>query len=220
MISFLEFLNTNSGCLYIYNRSSIVYGLPSDEFSEYTIVVSRDFVLPEDWTGLVISELCTLNYDVLVEGSTFYYIYNIDTWFNKVLNGDIDCWECACLNKKFIVKEYVKLMMKTDLVQLRKYVDSLITNISRTITLKQPVSVLDFWKVIKTCKFANQIIENHKIVNFKEAESEYHALQSEVKDSNLIERYQFDLALPYQLLRDRTDEILRKSKIKKVIQDE
>lgn len=220
MTSFLQFINENSGCLYIYNRSSIVYGLSSNEFSEYTVIVSRDFVLPEDWTGLVISELCTLEYDVLIEGSTVFHIYNIETWFQKVLNGDIDCWECACLNKKFIIKEHVKLMMKTDLLQLRKYVDSLISSISGSIVLKQPVSVLELWKVIKACKFANQIIESHKIVNFKEVECEYRALQSEVTDAELIDRYQFDLIAPYQLLRDKTDEVLKRSKLKKVIQNE
>lgn len=46
-------------------------------------------------------------------------------WFDKVLLGDIDTWECACMNKKFIIKEHVKLMMKTNSLQLRKNVDAL-----------------------------------------------------------------------------------------------
>ena len=220
MTSFLQYLNENSGCLYIYNRSSVVYGLSSNEFSEYTVVTLPSFIIPEEYGGFIIEEFCTQEYTALIEGSTFYYIYDIETWFNKVLNGDIDCWECACLNKKFVVKEYVKLMMKTDLLKLRKYVDSLITYVSGKIALKQPVSVLDLWKVVKTCKFANQIIDNHKIINFKEAEAEYNALQSEVTDSELIERYQFVLSQPYQLLRDQTDGILKQSKIKKIIQNE
>lgn len=220
MTNFLEYMKENSGCLYIYNRSSSVYGLSDKEFSEYLIVVSREFLLPEDWTGLVISELCTNNYDILIEDYTKYRIYKIDKWFEMVLNGDIICWECACLNKKFVVKEFVKLMMKTDLLQLRKQIDKQISTISGDICLKNPIDFVDLWRVINNCKFANQIIENHKIVNFKEATSEYLSLRNEVTDEELIERYTFDLVLPYQLLRDKTDDILKRSKLKKIIQDE
>lgn len=28
-------------------------------------------------------------------------------------------WECACLNRKFIYKEHVKLLLTTDLIKLR-----------------------------------------------------------------------------------------------------
>lgn len=37
-----------------------------------------------------------------------------------VLDNKIPAWECACLNKKFIKKEYVKLILKTDIVKLIK----------------------------------------------------------------------------------------------------
>ena len=38
------------------------------------------------------------------------------------MNGSIEAWECACLNKKFIIKEHVKLLMKTDPLGLRKQI--------------------------------------------------------------------------------------------------
>lgn len=217
-MSFLEYLKTNSGCLYIYNRSSIIYGLNAKEFTEYIIVISENFKIP-DMEGFVEGQ-CDGKCIILWEDTTKYTIYHINQWFEKVLNGDIECWECACLNKKFIIKEYVKLLMKTDPLQLRKQIDSLISELSGKIALSESVNVFDLWNVIKSCKFANQIIENHKIVNFKEANSEYLALNSEIEDSDLLERYTFDLALPYQLLRDKTDEILKQSKIKKILQNE
>lgn len=103
------------------------------------------------------------------------------------------------MNKKFIIKEHVKLMMSTDLLKLRVFVDT---------------HDFDNWETIKNCKFANQIIDNHKIVNFKEANDEYELL----KENPTKEQFEHLFKKTYDLLRSRTDEILRRSKIEKILQ--
>lgn len=213
----LEYFKENSGCLYIYNLSSSVYGLKENEFSHYIIIINDKFIYPEDWIGLVNHES---DYNVLYDNNTKFTIYKIKDWFDYVLNGNIICWECSCLNKKFVIKEHVKLLMTTNPLQLRKQVDKDIANISGKITLNESVDFTDLWRILVECKFANQIIENHKIVNFKETSPEYYALRSEVEDADLIERYAFDLNRPYTLLRERTDDLLKRDKIKKILQNE
>lgn len=208
---FLDYCKESSDCYYIYNRGSIIYGLNPKEFFEYTVIVSDKFVIPEEYE---------LTEGYIIEDLVKYQIISLKEWFDKMINGDIMCWECACLNKKFVIKEHVKLIMKLETLKIRKCVDALISNVSGKIALNEPVSYLDLWHVIKSCKFANQIIENHKIVNFKEANIEYAGLSSECDNSVIIEKYISDLALPYQLLRDKTDNVLKQSKIKKILQNE
>lgn len=71
------------------------------------------------------------------------------------------------------------------------------------------------WSDIKRCKLANQILENHKIVNFKEANKEYQLL-STAEDKNST--YKALMEQPYNLLKQKTDELLRKSKVTKFLQ--
>lgn len=133
-------------------------------------------------------------------------------WFDKVLLGDIDCWECACLNKKFVIKEHVKLMMTTSPLKLRKYVDGLRHRSDEEI---EQATTYNLWNDIKNCKFATQIIDNHKIVNFKEANKDYQLLQ-EANDRTYV--YKKLMEVPYQNLKLKTDDILKRSKIAKVLQ--
>ena len=76
------------------------------------------------------------DFHIVVDNCDFIFKTN-EEWFNDVLNGSIEAWECACLNKKFIIKEHVKLLMKTDPLQLRKQIikmDNAITEDSDIIT--------------------------------------------------------------------------------------
>ena len=148
------------------------------------------------------------DFRIVVDNYSFEFKTN-EEWFNDVLGGSIEAWECACLNKKFIIKEHVKLLMKTDPLGLRKQIikmDSKITEDS---------SIEDMWKVICYCKFANQIIENHKIVNFKEAIPEMTGLR--VCDYP-FRTYKYDLSKPLELLKKSTDGMLKKELQGKIIQ--
>lgn len=205
-MSFLEQLKEDPNCLYIYSWGPYIYGL-SKEPDNYIVIVSDDWVnktdveFPDTW-GIYI----------FLKDNIGYSFYRMKYWFDKILLGDIDCWECACMNKKFIVKEHVKLIMNVNPLNLRKNVDCLKYTSDSAVN---QASVYGLWSRIKDCKFANQIIDNHKIINFKEANKDYELLQ-EANDKAYVYKVLMDNA--YKNLRLKTDDILRRSKIKKILQ--
>lgn len=191
MNSFLDYLKESPDCLYIYNRDFSIYGLESKE--RYTIVVKDDWICPEDWVGF---------------DTDVYEVFHLNEWFNIVLNGDLIGWECACLNKKYVIKEHVKLLMKTNPLQLKKTIRT--QRLSNEIY--SDVNILRNWELIKNIKFAIQIIENHKIVNFKEAKDDYFNLlkcQSMEEISEYVNK-------SYQTLKDLTDGMLLQQRIKQI----
>ena len=191
MNSFIDYLKESPDCLYIYNRDFSIYGLESKE--RYTIVVKDDWICPEDWVGF---------------DTNIYEVFYLNEWFNIVLNGDLIGWECACLNKKYIIKEHVKLLMKTNPLQLKKTI--------RTQRLSNEtysdINILRYWELIKNIKFAIQIIENHKIVNFKEAKNDYFNL---LKCESIEEISEY-INKSYQTLKDLTDGMLLQERIKEI----
>lgn len=193
MGSFLEYLKNSPDCLYIYNRDYSIYGIPNRE--RYTIIVDEGWICPEEWVGF---------------NKNIYQIYSLKQWFDIILNGELIGWECACLNKKYIIKEYVKLMMTTNPLQLRKDID----NRYSILSAQSKIDLLEYWKLIKNIKFSIQIIENHKIVNFKEASKNYSELNS-ITESNEFFEYINSI---YKSLKELTDRILemdRRKKLKK-----
>ena len=84
-----------------------------------------------------------------------------------MLNCDIDAWECACLNKKFIYKEHVKLLMETNPLKLRLNFDSLRKNLESEAQIFFKRNDFKnakkcYWYIIKSVMFTNQILENMK----------------------------------------------------------
>lgn len=191
MTNFLEYLIESSDCLYIYNRNFSIYGLPEKE--RYTVIVKDDWVCPEDWIGF---------------DKEVYEVFYLKEWFDFVLNGDLIGWECACLNKKYVIKEHVKLMMTTNPIQLRKTIDKQLFQSS----LLSDINLLKEWELIKNIKFAVQIIDNHKIVNFKEAKDDYNVLQQS-KSSTEFFTYKEQF---YNILKNITDGMLKQELLKKV----
>lgn len=191
MNSFLDYLKESPDCLYIYNRDFSIYGLESKE--RYTIVVKDDWICPEDWVGF---------------DTNIYEVFYLNEWFNIVLNGNLIGWECACLNKKYVIKEAVKLLMKTDPLILRRTIDLQLADYKN----KGLFNINEAWDIIKNIKFSIQIIENHKIVNFKEAHNDYYNLLS-FESIDEVENYinQF-----YAELKKLTDGMIKQEILKKL----
>lgn len=130
-----------------------------------------------------------------------------------MLNCDIDAWECACLNKRFIYKEHVKLLMETNPLKLRLNFDSLRKNLESEAQIFFKRNDFKnakkcYWYIIKSVMFTNQILENHKIVNFKEAEPYFNTLiEVENNIDTIIALYNKLLDKPLCLLRKVTDGI-------------
>ena len=191
MTSFLEYLKESPDCLYIYNRDFSIYGLPSKE--RYTIVVKDDWICPEEYLD--------------TQEDDSYEIYYLQEWFDLVLKGKLIGWECACLNKKYIIKEHVKLMMTTNPIQLRKDIDSeyLISALSSVVGINL------FYNLIRSIRFSIQIIENHKIVNYKDGLEYY----EELLNAESINDCWKIVNKSYDELKSLTDGMLKQELLKK-----
>lgn len=145
---------------YIYQLGLPIYDLEGQP--HYLIIVDDDWKYPKenDPDNEVITE-----------------IIKISDWFDKVEKGDLDAWKCACLSKKYIIKEYVKLLLKTDPVQLRANINSqsFITKGLLEDCKHTPKETL--FELIANTIFARQIVENHKIINFLEPLKYYYFLK-------------------------------------------
>lgn len=172
---FLEYLIADPLVLYIYRRGSVIYGCDNENSDEdFLVIVQNDWSLDNVWSGFHTDNIVEnedIKEHVVYENCDFIF-YSIFTWFEKIMSNDIEAWECACLNKKFIIKEHVKLLLKTNLLQLRKSVDKAFKESQSLITSTQDVNIIQkwLWNTVKAVIFANQIIDNHKIINFNDVQ--------------------------------------------------
>lgn len=183
MNKFLEHLIEDPKVYYIYQRGSSIYGLNTkDSDVDYLVIIDSEYELPEEYLQYeynsgYINDRRNIKYD----NCDFMFKF-VQNWFNDVLNNKIPAWECACLNKKFIKKEYVKLILKTDIVKLIK--DLLI----RRLALGNHVMDHKFiWYFVKDVLFTQQIIDFHKITDFKEANKYY----NDIKNADIQQRLDF-----------------------------
>lgn len=211
--------------LYIYEVGLQIYGLfPSVKDRDFIVICENNYIpnFPnaQNSYGNIIGFCDSEN-----EKLQFEIIF-IKDWFEKVLRGDLLAWICACLPKKYIYKEHVKLLLQTDPLALRQnyeecYNDFLreaIFYINRGDTLTGQKCL---WKIVKYVQFANQIIENHKIINFKEVLKPYKQIvDGQVSDPSLImETFKKELFPHLERFKKYTDGMLAKSKLKYINQD-
>lgn len=206
----LQQLIEDKNVLYIYEIGLQIHGLFNDsEDRDFLLIVSDDYEHVEE-----------------LEGTGHFEVYYISDWFNRVLANEMIAWECVCLPKKYVIKEHVKLLLQTNPLQLRKEFD----NIYDYVVASAKAHILkgnsltgqkQLWELVKYLKFANQIIENHKIVNFKEVAEDYRQIvNGQVSDvETIMNAFNERLFGPLQLFKKYTDGILKASKIKKIIQN-
>jgi len=146
--STLEVLMNDAGVYYIYNVGYPIFNRPGSDY--YIIIVKKDWECPKVEVGEDDPEIVTI-------------IYTTEEWFNMILHNDILPWECSCLDKKFILKEYVKIMIPRNPLQLRLNYDELESSLYKNIPFGTKMQIATAWKELK---FTNQILEDHKIVNY------------------------------------------------------
>ena len=206
----LEKLINDKEILYIYEIGLQVYGLfEGVEDRDFLLIVSDNFISTPE-----------------LQDDEHYQIINIKDWFDYVTNNRMLAWECACLPKKFIHKEHVKLLLQTNPLQLRKEYDELYKYDyakAQTYILKDyPLSgQKTLWELVKYLKFANQIIENHKIVNFKEVAEDYRQIvNGQIFGWDEISDVFFErLQSPLKRFKEYTDGMLRQEKLKKFLEN-
>lgn len=171
MNKYLEHLIEDPLVYYVYQRGSSIYGLNTEESdTDYLVVIDSKYILPEEFVEYEFDSGClNARKNIKYENCDFMLI-NIQNWFNLVINNDIQAWECACLNKKFIKKEYVKLILKTDPILLIKNI------FKRSTILDNSLDYKHLWHFGKDILFTQQILDFHKIVDFQEANPLYYRI--------------------------------------------
>ena len=186
---------------YIYDLRGAAFGV--DNLGEY-IIITKD--------GLVIKD--ELDDSEIVNVS----IYSSSEWFKLVVNGEILPWICACIDKKYILKEHVKLLMTTNPLQLRKCFEATRVQILSNLGEAESSKRFNLWKIILFARFCNQIIENHKIVNFKNSANDYQELRKYTDDNELLNAFNALITPEINLLYKSTDGLLKREKIAKIQQ--
>ena len=206
----LDYFKDSPDCLYIYNKSSLIYGLDPNLFKEYIIILKDNFEFNDD-----INKYKYI--DNIYKDDGDFIIYTIDEWFNKVFNCDLECWEASCTRKP--IKEHVKLMLSVDLLKLRKNIDlkySLYKKSILNVTNIEHMKIL-CWNIIKDLKFTNQIIEHHKILNYKSSSSDWALIKNINEVDELIDITNKSFYSEYKILSKFTDGILKQEKLNKII---
>ena len=195
-------------------RGSRIYGLETkDSDYDYLVICNKHTTFPKEFYNMREATNYGRRFDfhIVVDNCDFIFKTN-EEWFDEVTNGSIEAWECACMNKKFIIKEHVKLLMKTDPLGLRRQIVKMDNSITEESNPK------DMWKVVAYCKFANQIIENHKIINFKEANPERKTILNMASGDPTFLEYKLCLYKPLEKLKASTDGMLKKELQSKIVQ--
>lgn len=206
----LQQLIEDKNVLYIYEIGLQIHGLFNDSKDrDFLLIVSDDYIPSKE-----------------LEEDDHFQVYRISDWFNRVLANEMIAWECACLPKKYVIKEHVKLLLQTNPLQLRKEFDSIYAYVvasAKAHILKgnSLTGQKQLWELVKYLKFANQIIENHKIVNFKEVAEDYRQIVNGLTDDLdvIMNTFNEKLYTPLTLFKKYTDGPLKASKIKKIIQN-
>lgn len=212
---YLEHLKESSSVFYIYQRGLEIYGIPNSP-KEYLVIINSSYKVPREFNEFKLpAPYMNIKYKVKYDNSIFVFM-DIKEWFRDIIRGNVNCWECACLNKKFIDKEYVKLLISTNPYNLRVdclkyYKDSLDLYKKFQDLGKTDKAIEILWRILNRVVLTNQIIENHKIVRFKDCAEMYSTIaNSEDKLATFTELTKPHLDKLYKL----TDGI-----VKKVIQD-
>ena len=105
--------------------------------------------------------------------------------------------------------------MTTNPLQLRKCFDTTKTQILSNLEKTESSTQFNLWKIILFARFCNQIIENHKIINFRNSASDYYELRKYSDSSELFSIFHRLLAPELNLLYKSTDGLLNKEKMMK-----
>lgn len=119
---------------------------------------------------IIVAEDTDHLFELLSNAPFSYTTFTTKDWFDQILNGKLIGWVCACINKKWIYKEAVKLIMKFDDIVLRKEANLLFNKAAPGFD-----TLVDLRLIL-------QILINHKIVNYSACKTFANAEDSAIKD--------------------------------------
>lgn len=187
MLEYLKQLKEDPLVYYIYQTDFSIYGIPQENKS-YIVVVEKDFtnIQPQN-------------------KNNYFKFYLIEDWFKMVLENDILAWKCSCLNKKFKIKEHVKLTFTLNPIKLRQQALDII---HRPQSFGPDIDyITQAIKNLSDIKLINQILEHHKIVNFNELLKDYKTLSNCCTQNEMFDVYMNSLLNAVQLTHKLTDDL-------------
>lgn len=212
MNKFLEHLLNTEVIYYLYNYSDSIFGLEYKD--RYIAVCDEKYKIPKEFKKYKVGT----NHSAfkLILDNVEFTIYTLQQWFQKIEQCHMEPWICACLNKKHILKEHVKLLMKTEPLKLRLLFDKTIIPITDVNKTKYFC-----WKQFRDLKFINQIILNHKIVNFNDVPKNYiKSINEQESVKDVISLHEKLIAQDKAYLKNTTDGMLLKYKQSKLKKNE
>lgn len=201
---------TNDFIKYIQEDEDILYGyfLPLDLFgvdfgiTKYVLITKWAYKVPDKYKDIPIIH------------------FPIQLYFKYITNNDLTAWILTCLDKKYIIKEHVKLIMSFDVLKIRKNIDNDYKFFSDLMYRIFDISDINeikaiYMKLYKYLVFANQIVDNHKITNYHIVGSGL-KLINEIKTGTINECYHATIKPEMQKLIAKTEELRRKELIKRL----
>lgn len=145
---------TNDFIKYIREDEDILYGyfLPPELFgvtfgiTKYVLITKWAYKIPDKYKNIPIIH------------------FPIQLYFKYINDNDLIAWILTCLDKKYIIKEHIKLLVNFNILKLRKSVEALFNNYD---CYYDEDYIAFYSKLYKYSFFANQIIENNKIINYR-----------------------------------------------------
>lgn len=216
MNKYLSHLIEDPLVYYVYQSDLSIYDLPSEEPS-YIVITDEKYNIPEEFIDSVLFDTNpSLSYD----GAHFKF-YEMQDWFQRVIRCEILTSECSCLDKKFIFKEHVKLTITSDIVKLAQGFRAMLdpTVILASAELQNgdfTKGRLRLFNALKEARFSNQIIDNHRIINYKEVKEDYFALfRAEDNFESIMEAFLEQSKKSIESFLKRTEKAFKNAKIKK-----
>lgn len=147
---FLDYIKESEDILYAYCLPPELYNQHFGK-TKYILITKWAYKVPDKYSDLYIVH------------------FPIQLYFKYITNCDITAWILVCLNRKYVIKEHVKIILNYDLLKLRKSIDKEMTFFKTFLDNNADIEDYKtvYLKLYKYITLANQVIENHKITNYR-----------------------------------------------------
>lgn len=156
---FIKYIQEDEDILYGYVLPPELYNLDSGR-TKYVLITKYAYKVPDKYKDLYIIHL------------------PIQLYFRYVTSCDIFAWILSCLDKKYVIKEHVKMFMLYEPLKLRMSIVNEMIWLININDIEDFEKILLMTKAYKYCAFANQIVENHKIINYKTLSTDIKKIQN------------------------------------------
>lgn len=241
----LDKFKENDDIKYIYQLDNKVFGVNNllQHSTSYIILLQNPTVFYQDViTSAVFSspslfeskspEPSLFEYPTICEyewipSISYYYVFiSLEDWFKLVTKNDLLPWICNALPNKYKIKEYVKLTLVSNKLELRKNFDKEIDeklSLIRSYFAEKDRTKADIvsWRLVVDADFTCQIIEFGKIIDLESCKDIYHKMVPTYSMGlKELTGYLFKyLNKPLNQLHKLTDDILREEKIKNYLEN-